>query len=140
MHQHEAFFTTVGVGQLWVNHYGHALFALPNQAKTTITHPSNLLYDDDVDSEPVDDDSGEDDGGSDDDDDVEEAPRVHGDRRHAPSGPSSVPRSAADGTSSGAMGPSMFQTVLDRLEQLQVQNQEILRNQQNMAHLVHYAY
>jgi len=38
------------------------------------------------------------------------------------------------------MGPSMFHTVLDRLDQLQVQNQEILRNQQNMAHMIHYAY
>ena len=45
-------FKTVGVGQLWLNHHVHALFALSNPAKTTITRPSNLLYDDDVNGEP----------------------------------------------------------------------------------------
>ena len=43
---------TVGVGRLWLSHHGRALFFLPNLAKTTITCPSNLLYDDAVDSEP----------------------------------------------------------------------------------------
>jgi len=34
-------------GQLWLNHRGHALFALPNQAKTTITRLFKLVCNDD---------------------------------------------------------------------------------------------
>ena len=75
-----------------------------------------------------------------DDDDDEDAPRVHSHRKQASAGPSGVPPSTADASSSGAMGPSMFQTVLDRLDQLQMQNQELLRSQQNMAHMLYYAY
>ena len=67
-------FTTISVGQLWVSHHGHILFTLPNQVKTTITHPSNLICDDDVDGEPGGDDGGGDDDDDSDDDDVEEAP------------------------------------------------------------------
>ena len=102
--QHETF-QTIGVGQLWVGHHGCALFALPNPAKTTISQPSNLLYDDDVDGEP----GGGDRGGDDDDgDDVKAALGVHGDRRRAPLGLSGAPPSTADATSSWGMGLSMF--------------------------------
>jgi len=97
-------FKTIDVGQLWVNHHGRTLLTLPNLAKTTITCPSNLLYHDDVDGEP-----GGDDSSRDDDDDVKEAPRVHSDRRQAPSSRSSAPPSTADATSSGA---KRFSTVL----------------------------
>jgi len=139
-------FKLVGGVQVWVSHHGRALFHLPNPAKTTITRASNLLYDDAVDSEPGGVEGGDVPGArqrvssDEDDDDDEDAPRVHRHRRQAPAGPSGVPPSAASASSSGAMGPSMFQTVLDRLDQLQMQNQEILRNQQNMAHMLHYAY
>jgi len=112
--------------QVWLSYHGRALFHLPNPAKTTTTRTSNLLYDDAVDSQPtgvkvrgvegarqgVDADE--------DDDDDEDAPRVHRHRRQAPAGPSGVPPSTADAFSSGAMGPSMFQTVLDCLDQLQM--------------------
>ena len=60
-------------GQLWLNHHGHALFALPNQDKTTVTRPSNLVYNDDKDSKSRGELDGGDDDGSD-DDDVEEVP------------------------------------------------------------------
>ena len=70
-------FKTIGVGQLGLSHHGHALFALPNPAKTTITYPSNLLCDNDVDGEP----EGGGDDDSDDDDDAADAPQVHGVRR-----------------------------------------------------------
>jgi len=114
-------FQTIGVGQLWLSHHGRALFPLPNPAKTTITHLFNLLYDDAVDSEV----GGVKGGGHDDDrynddDDAEDVPRVHSARRHAPAGPSGVPPRTTDASSSRAMDPSMFQTVLDRLNQLQV--------------------
>jgi len=42
--------------------------------------------------------------------------------RQAPAVPSGAPPSTADASSSGAMGPSLFQAVLDRLNHLQVQN------------------
>jgi len=75
-------FKAIHGGHLWLNHHGCALFSLPNQAKTTITHLSNLIFHDDVDGES----GGEsDDGGacdvSDVDDDAEEAPWVQGGRR-----------------------------------------------------------
>ncbi|KAJ8424578.1 hypothetical protein Cgig2_002590 [Carnegiea gigantea] len=126
-------FKVLGGGQLWLNHHGRALFPLPNRPKTTITNPSNLVYDDDVDGES----GGESDGGGDDgsDDDVKNTPQGPGARLRAPVRPDAAPSGTATAPTSGAMGPSMFQTVLDRLDQLHVQNQEILRNQQNMAHL-----
>jgi len=142
---HMRLFTLVGGDQVWLSHHGRALFHLPNPAKTTTTRASNLKYDDAVDSEV----EGVEGGGvsgarqtvyPDDPDDAADDPRVYSRRRSAPAGPSSVPPSTADASSSGAMGPSMFQTVLDRLDQLQMQNQEILRNQQNMAHMIQYPY
>ncbi|KAJ8427198.1 hypothetical protein Cgig2_011774 [Carnegiea gigantea] len=122
----------LGGNQLWLNHHGHALFPLPNQDKTIITCPSNLVYNDDEDGES----GGESDDGGDDgsDDDVEEVPQGQRGIRWASKGPSAG-TSITTATSSGAMGPFMFQTVLDCLNQLQVQNQEILRNQQNMAYM-----
>ena len=71
-------FKAIHNGQLWLNHHGRALFSFPNQAKTTITHLSNLIYHDDIDGESggESDDNGAHDG-SGDDDDVEEAPREH---------------------------------------------------------------
>jgi len=42
-------FKALGDGQLLLNHHGRALFPLPNRTKTTITHLSNLLYNDDED-------------------------------------------------------------------------------------------
>jgi len=139
-------FKLVGGDQVWLSHHGRALFHLPNPAKTTTTRSSNLLYDDAVDSQPtgvkgrgvegarygVDTDA--------DDDDNEDAPRVHRRRKQAPAGPSGVAPSTTVASSSGVMGPSMFQMVLDRLDQLQMQNQGILRNQQNLAHMLQYAY
>ena len=81
-----------------------------------------------------------DDGGDDgSNDDVEEVPHSQRDDRRAPEGPQAG-TSGTVATSSGTIGPSMFQTVLNCLDQLHIQNQEILRNQQNMAHLVHYTY
>ena len=123
---------------MWLNHHGHALFALPNQAKTTITPLFSLVYNDDEDGES----RGELDGGDDDgsDDDVEEVPRGQSGRMWAPASPSTGSCGTTTAISSGAVGPSMFQTVLSRLDQLHVQDQEILRNQENMAHLVPYAY
>ncbi|KAJ8441908.1 hypothetical protein Cgig2_014377 [Carnegiea gigantea] len=104
-------------GQLWLNHHGHALFPLPNQAKTTITHPSNLVYNDDEDGES----GGKSDGGGDDgsDDDVEEVPQGQRGGRRASEGPSTGTSGTA-ASSSGTMGPSMFQMVLDHIHQLQV--------------------
>jgi len=104
---------------LWLNHHGYALFPLSNRTKTTITRLSNLLYNDDKDgaSRGESDDDGDD--GS--DDDVEEVPRGQRDDRRAPEGPRASTSSTA-ATSSGTMGhPSMFQMVLDRLDQLYVQ-------------------
>ena len=45
---------------------GDSLFALPNPAKTIITRPTNLLYDDVVDGEPGGGKGGDDDDGDDD--------------------------------------------------------------------------
>jgi len=130
-------FKALGGSQLWLNHHGRALFPLPKRTKTTITNPSNLVYNDDVDGESGGESDGVGDNGS--DDDVEDIPRGHGAQRRAPVRPDGGPSGTAVAPTPGAMGPSMFQTVLDRLDQLYIQNQEILRNQQNMAHLVHYA-
>ena len=72
---------------MWLSHHGCALFSLPNRAKTTITHPSNLLYGDVVDSESGGVEGGGVPGGGhdvdsdDEDDEAEDAPRVHSDRR-----------------------------------------------------------
>jgi len=44
-------FKAINGGQLWLNHHGRAPFSRLNQAKTTITRPSNLIYHDDVDGE-----------------------------------------------------------------------------------------
>ena len=95
----------LGGGQSWLNHHGHALFPLPNQAKTTITRPSNLVYNDDEHGES----GGESDGDGDDgsDDDVEEVPRGQRGGRRAPEDPS-IGTFGAIAPSSGAMGPSMF--------------------------------
>lgn len=98
-------------GQLCLNHHGHALFTLPNWAKTTITCPSSLVYNDDEDSESGDESNGS--GDDDSDDDVEEVPRGQSGRRRAPSNPSAGTSGAAAATSSGAMGPSVFMTFLD---------------------------
>jgi len=65
---------------------------------------------------------GRDDDDTDGDDNVEDASRVHHVRRQAPASPSGSPPRTVDTSSSGAVGPSMFQTVLDRLDQLQMQN------------------
>jgi len=112
-------FELVGEDQVWLSHHGRALFHLPNPAKTTTTRASNLLYDDVVDSQPIGVEGARQGVNNDkDDDDDEDAPRVHRHRRQAPAGPSGVPPSTTDAFSSGAMGPSMFQTVLDRLDQL----------------------
>ncbi|KAJ8437669.1 hypothetical protein Cgig2_028607 [Carnegiea gigantea] len=92
--------------QLWLNYHGHALFALPNQAKTTITHPSNHVYNDDGDGESRGKSEGSDEDGS--DDDVEEVPRGQNGKRQAPVDPSAGTSGVAAATSSGAMGPSMF--------------------------------
>jgi len=91
-------------------------FALPNQAKTTITRPSSLVYNDDGDGDST---GGSDGGGDDgsDDDDVEEAPHDQSGGRRAPEGPSAT-TSGITATSSRAMGPSMFHMALDRLDQL----------------------
>ena len=116
-------FQTVGVDRLWLIHHDRALLSLPNPAKTTITRPSNLLYNDAIDSEPGDVEGGGVSGGrcdvdSDDkDDDADDAPQVHHQRRQAFAGSRSAPPSTAAASSSGAMGPSMFQIVLDRLDQ-----------------------
>jgi len=121
-------FQIVGVGQLWLSHHGHALFSLPDPTKTTITCPSNLLYDDAIDSEPGGVEGGGVPGGrrdvdsDDEDDDAKDAPRVHRHRRQTSADPSGAPPRTTDASSSGAMGPSMFQTVLNRLDQLQMQN------------------
>ena len=130
-------FKALGVDQLWLNHYGRTPFPLPNRNKTTITHLSNHIYNDEDDSAfgGKSDDGG--DNGS--NDDVEEVPRSQRDDRWAPEGPRAGTLGIA-ATSSGTMSPSMFQTVLDHFDQLHVQNQEILCNKQNMAHLVHYTY
>ena len=126
-------FTTLGGGQLWLNHHGRALFPLPNQPRTTIHNPENLIYDDEE-AAAVGDHSndGSDHGSA---DEAEDLPRAFGAPRRTPgpSHPSSAPHA-------GPMSPLPLQTVLDRLDQLHVQNQEILRNQQHMTHLVHYAY
>jgi len=65
---------------------------------------------------------GGDDGEDSDGDDVETAPRGRGRRRRPSTGPSMGLFSNTGATSSGAMCPSMFQTVLDHLNQLHVQN------------------
>ena len=103
-------FKALGGSQLWLNRHGRALFPLPNRTKTTITNPSNLVYDDDVDGES----RGEYDGGGDSgsDDDVEDIPRGHGAWQRAPISPDASPSGTAAAPTSGAMGPSMFQTVL----------------------------
>jgi len=94
------------VGYLWLSHHGRVLFVLPNPTKTTIARPSHLLYDDAIDGEL----GGVENGGvqvgghdndNDDDDETEEAPRVNGNRRQAPAGPSGAPISTVDATSSG---------------------------------------
>ena len=131
-------FTTRGGGQLWLNHHGRELFPLPNQPRTTVTNHENLIYDDEA--------AGEAGAHSDDDsdhgstDDAEALPRARGGPRRPPSPPAAGPSHPSHPSPAGAMSPSVLQPVLDRLAQLHVQNQEILRNQQNMAHLVHYAY
>ena len=72
---------------MWLSHHGRALFSLPNLAKTTITRPSNLLYDNAVDSELGSVEVGGVPGGrrdvdsDDEDDDAEDAPQVHRHRR-----------------------------------------------------------
>jgi len=73
-------FTIVGVGQLWLSHHGHALFALPNPVKPTMTCLSNLPYEDAIVGEPGDvqggrhDDDSDDDDNDHDDDDAEDTP------------------------------------------------------------------
>ena len=42
-------FWAIDGGQSWLNHHGRPLFHLSKQEKTTITSPSNLVHDDDVD-------------------------------------------------------------------------------------------
>jgi len=113
-------FQTVGVGQLWLSHHGHALFSLPKPTKTTIMRPSNLLYDDAVGGEPGGVQGVGHDDDSDDDDDAEDAPRLHSAKRQALTGPSGVSPRTTDASSSGAIDPSLFQMALDRLDQLQV--------------------
>ena len=115
-------FTAFGGGQLWLNHHDRALFPLPNQPRTTITNLANLIYDDEEAEED------------------EDLPGARGGPRRASGSPDAGPSHPSSVPPVGPMSPSPFQTVLDRLDQLHVQNQEILRNQQHMAHLVHYAY
>ncbi|KAJ8450540.1 hypothetical protein Cgig2_020177 [Carnegiea gigantea] len=95
-------FKALGGSQLWLNHHDRALFPLPNRAKTTITNPSNLVYDDDVDGES----GGESDGGGDNgsDDNVKDIPQGHGARRRAPVSPDVGPSGTAAAPTSGAMG------------------------------------
>ena len=78
-------FKALNGGQLWLNHHGNALFALPNQAKTTITCSSNLVYDDDADGESRGKSGGDDDRS---DDDIDEVPRGQSGKRRTPAGPS----------------------------------------------------
>ena len=107
-------FKALGGSQLWLNHHGRALFPLPNRTKTTITNPSNLVYDDDVDVES----GGESDGGGDNgsDDDVETTSRGPGAQPCAPVRLDAGPSGIVAAPTSGAMGLSMFQTVLDLLD------------------------
>ncbi|KAJ8450360.1 hypothetical protein Cgig2_004817 [Carnegiea gigantea] len=126
-------FTALGGGQLWLNHHGRALFPLPNRPRTTLTSPANLIYDDeeaDAAGAPFDD--GSDHGSADED---ENLPRARGGPRRTPGPPDAGPSHPSSVPPAGPMSPSLLQTVLDRLDQLHVQNQEIFRNQQHMAHL-----
>jgi len=66
-------------------------------------------------------------------DDAKQAPQDQSGRRRATSYLSVGPSGATSSASSGGMGPSMLQGKLDRLDQLQIQSQGILRNQQNIA-------
>ena len=103
-------FKALSGGQLWLNHYGHALFALPNQAKTTITRPSNLIYNDDTDGES----GGEFDGGGNDDSDnnyVKEVTRGQRGGRRAPESPSAG-TSFTTAPSSGPWVPLCFRRFL----------------------------
>jgi len=101
-------FKVLNGGWLWLNHHCHVLFALPNEAKTTITLSSNLIYHDNMDgvSGVMLDGSSDDDGSG--DDDVNEVPRGQSGRRRAPTGPSTGSSCTADATSSRALDPSMF--------------------------------
>ncbi|KAJ8430813.1 hypothetical protein Cgig2_006562 [Carnegiea gigantea] len=127
-------FTTHGGGPLWLNHHGRALFPFPNQPRTTVTNHENLIYDDEAAGEAGSySDDGSDHGST---DDAEALPRARGGPRRPPSRPAAGPSHPSHPSPAGAMSPSVLQTVLDRLDQLHVQNQEILRNQQHMTHLV----
>jgi len=70
---HMHLFEALDKGQLCLSHYGYILFGLLNRELTTITRPSNLIYDNDVDGEFE---SGSNAGHDDDegDDDPPEAP------------------------------------------------------------------
>jgi len=83
-------FKVLSGGQLWLNHHGHALFALHNHAKTTIICPSNLVYHDEVDGESRGESNGSGDDDRSDNDDVEKVPRGQSGRRRAPPGPSAL--------------------------------------------------
>ncbi|KAJ8429181.1 hypothetical protein Cgig2_011785 [Carnegiea gigantea] len=127
-------FTTHGGGPLWLNHHGRALFPFPNQPRTTVTNPENLIYDDEAAGEAgAHSDDGSDHGST---DEAEALPRARGGPRRAPNPPAAGPSHPSHPSPAGAMSPSVLQTVLDRLDQLHVQNQEILRHQQHMTHLV----
>ncbi|KAJ8448899.1 hypothetical protein Cgig2_030755 [Carnegiea gigantea] len=127
-------FTTHGGGPLWLNHHGRALFPFPNQPRTTVTNHENLIYDDEAAGEAgAHSDDGSDHGST---DDAEALPRARGGSRRPPSPPAAGLSHPSHPSPAGAMSPSVLQTVLDRLDQLHVQNQEILRNQQHMTHLI----
>ena len=102
-------FKAIDGGQRWLSHHGHPFFVLSNR-ETTTTYPSNLTYDDDVVGE-FEGDDGDDVKG----DDEEEASRCMRDRRRATSDPSAALCNAFDAVIFGAVGLSMFQTILDRL-------------------------
>jgi len=76
-----------------------AFFALPNQAKTTFTRPSKLVYNDDEDGES----GGESDGDGDDDSDDDDVEEVQGQRggRRALEGPSA----GTSGAAATSLGP-----------------------------------